>query len=451
MTTKTVTDPAADVPVVHETEVLVVGGGSAGMAASTAAARTGARVTLVERNGYLGGMATGGLVILLADWSDEHTETVAGIAAETVRRLLDAGGEGAAVEAPEEARYKQDWELWWEWNRWGFEDYYSSHTPKPITYAVNFDAEVFKYVAQEMVLEAGVDLRLYMSGARAIMDGNRVRGMIFETREGRQAILADLVIDTSGDGTVFATAGATHARGRYMVTLAHRVGGVDVPRLMHWERHNRDEAAKINRQVREILVGSWPHWWLLTTRTGIVWCNCPHLTGYDALSSQDLTAAEVESRRRIMRYLEFARRHVPGWENAFLLETSPEMGVRQTRVLKGEYVVTKQDIVGARSFDDAIARGRDYYTPYRSLLPKDIEGLLVAGRCYSVTPEAQRMSREIAPCMAMGEAAGVAAALALQAGIQPRAVDVPLLQRTLLERGAFIWEGRHRAQALASA
>lgn len=442
---QTVTDPEARVPVVGKTDVLVVGGGSAGIAAAVAAARAGTRVTLVERNGYLGGMATGGLVILLADWSDEHTETVAGLAAETVQRLLAAGGEGAAVEPPEEIRYRQDWELWWEWNRWGFEDYYSQQTPKPITYAVNFDAEQLKYVAQEMVLEAGVDLRLYMPAARAIMDGERVRGVIFETREGRQAILADVVVDASGDGQVFATAGAPHTRGKYMVTLAHRVGGVDVPRLMHWERYNRDEAAEVNRQVRDILVGSWPHWWLLTTRSGIVWCNCPHLTGYDALSPKDLTEAEVESRRRIVRYLDFARRHVPGWENAFLLETSPEMGVRQTRVLRGEYVVTKRDIVGARRFDDAIARGRDYYTPYRALLPKKVDSLLVAGRCYSVTPEAQRMSREIAPCMAMGEAAGVAAAMAVAAGVQPRDVDVPRLQRTLLERGALIWEGRPRS------
>jgi hypothetical protein len=176
-------------------------------------------------------------------------------------------------------------------------------------------------------------------------------------------------------------------------------------------------------------------WWLLTPRPGVVWCNCPHIAGYDGLNPEHLTHIELEGRRRFMKVIEFVRAHLPGFQRAYILDAAPQVGVRQTRLLDGEYVVTKDDLVERRNFPDVVARGRDYYTPYRSLIPKRLDGLLVAGRCYSATSEAQRISREIPPLMVMGEAAGTAAALSLESGVAPRQVDVTVLQKRLIAQG----------------
>jgi 2-polyprenyl-6-methoxyphenol hydroxylase-like FAD-dependent oxidoreductase len=431
----TVIDPAAEVPVVEEVDVLVVGGGSAGVAAAIAAAREGARVGLVERQGYAGGMATGGLVIVLDDWADGAALTVGGLARETVKRLV---GAGAAVEtAPGQWPAHGD-DAWWRWARWGFEDHYDRRRPKPITYGVNVDAEALKALFDEMLLDAGIGLRYHTWAVRAVVEGGRVRGVIAETKAGRQALLAGVVIDASGDGDVFASAGAPHQRGRYMVTLAHRLGGVDVERALAFEREQPEAWRRADAELRRLIGGSWDLWWLRTTRAGVVWCNCPHLVRVDALSPADLTRAEIESRRRIQRYLEDARRRLPGFEEAYLLETAAQIGVRQTRLLDGVYRVTKDDVLSGRRFDDTVARGRGYHVPYRALLPRGVEGLVVAGRCYSATSQAQRTSREIPPCMAMGEAAGIAAALAHRLGVALRALPVPALQARLREHGAVL-------------
>jgi hypothetical protein len=146
-----------------------------------------------------------------------------------------------------------------------------------------------------------------------------------------------------------------------------------------------------------------------------------------------------------MKVIEFVRAHYPGFQRAYILDAAPQVGVRQTRLLDGEYVVTKEDILSRRTFPDVVARGRDYYTPYRSLIPKGVDGLLVAGRCYAATPEAQRISREIPPVMVMGEAAGTAAALSLESGTPPRKVDVATLQKRLVGQGVNL--GRSVAAA----
>jgi hypothetical protein len=192
----------------------------------------------------------------------------------------------------------------------------------------------------------------------------------------------------------------------------------------------------VNRQAKRILGGAWDLWWLRTPLPGVVWCNCPHLSGYDALSVVDLTQAQFEGRRRINEVVEYVRGHYPGFERSYLLDVGEQMGVRQSRLLRGEYVVTKDDIVERRHFRDSVARGRDYYTPYRAMVPTGVDQLLVAGRHYSATPEAQRISREIPPCMAMGEAAGVAAAQAVEKGVAVRDVDVTAVQARLRAQGA---------------
>lgn len=432
---KKIQESARETPVVLETDVLVVGAGPAGLGAALAAARQGCQVCLVERYGYAGGLASGGLVVVLDDWTNGPQLTVGGIAKELVERLL---GEGAAVEtAPGEWPAEEE-EAWWRWAWWGFEDHYSKRTPKPITYAVSLDAEALKSVGFDMLEEAGVSLRFHSLVTDVIVEEGRVRGVIAESKEGRQALLGRVIVDASGDGDVMALSGAAHHKGKYLITLAHRLGGIEVETSIQFVKENPPEARRLNREVRKRIGASWDLWWLRTVRDGIVWCNCPHLVGYDGLKVEDLTRAEAESRRRIRSYLAFARENVPGFEGAYLLDTAPQIGVRQTRLLDGEYVVTKEDILTGRPFDDAVARGRNYYIPYRAFLPKRIKGLLVAGRCYSATEEGQRISREIPPCMAMGQAAGAAAALAIASGQDPGSLDVKTIRQCLCSQGAII-------------
>jgi hypothetical protein len=427
-----VPDPGGEVPVVRECDVLVVGGGPAGQAAAVAAARAGADVVLLERYGYLGGLASGGMVLVLDDMCTEQEISVGGIALEIIDRLQT---QGAVVAPPMEDCFRNDAEVRARWVRWGFEHLYSRQKPKPIVYSASFDPEGWKQVSQEMALEAGVHLRFHSWFSRTIVEDGAVRGVIAETKAGRQAVLGRIVIDATGDGDVFAGAGAPGVDGAYIITLVHRLAEVDTDAAMRFEAADPAGARAVDVQVKHLLGASWDMWWLLTPRPGVVWCNCPHIPGLSGLNPEDLTHVEIEGRRRFMRVMEFVRQHYPGFEKAYILDAAPQIGVRQTRLLNGEYIVTKDDIIEGRRFPDVIARGRDYYTPYRSLLPRQIEGLLVAGRCYSATSEAQRISREIPPLMVMGEAAGTAAVLALNAGVPPRRVDVSTLQQRLLAQG----------------
>jgi hypothetical protein len=427
-----VNEPGRQTPVVAETDVLVVGGGPAGQAAAVAAARAGAEVILLERFGYLGGLASGGMVLLLDDMCSERDVSVGGLALEIIDRMERIG---ACVTPPIKDCFRNDAEVRDRWVRWGFEELYGKKRPKPIIYSGAFDPEGWKHVSQEMVLEAGAKLRFHSWFSRAIVEDGAVRGVVVETKSGRQAILGRRVIDATGDGDVFASAGAPGVHGSYIMTLVHRLADVDTDAAIAFERNDPAAAQQLDREVKQLLGGSWEMWWLLTPRPGVVWCNCPHIPGHDGLDPEHQTRIEIEARRRFMKVIEFVRAHYPGFQRAYILDAAPQLGVRQTRLLEGEYVVTKDDILERRTFPDVVARGRDYYTPYRSLLPKGIEGLLVAGRCYSATSEAQRISREIPPLMVMGEAAGTAAALSLESGVPPRKVDVSVLQKRLVAQG----------------
>jgi hypothetical protein len=345
---------------------------------------------------------------------------------------------GAAVYPPVEDRFVCSEAAWARWGRWGLQDNYARTKPKSITYAVAFDPEALKFVALEMVKSAGVQLRLHSLFVEPIVDDGRIRGGIFETKSGRQAILARVVIDASGDGDVFARAGAPFELGTYIMTVVHRFANVDVEAAIAWEKSNPEENARLDKEIKAIYGGSWEHWWLRTTVDGVVWCNCPHIPNLNALSVEDQTYVEHEARRRIFAALEFARKSLPGFERAQLVDTAPQLGVRQTRLLRGEYILTKQDVMERRWFADRIGRGRDYYYPYRTLLPVGIEGLLVAGRCFSATSDAQKMSREIPPMFVVGEAAGVAAALAVRYSASPRQLEVAEIQHILRERGALL-------------
>ncbi|WP_217712236.1 FAD-dependent oxidoreductase [Streptomyces sp. NA02950] len=430
--TETIALDAVEAPVVQRSDVVVVGGGPAGVSAAVSAARSGADVTLLERYSALGGLASGGMVLVLDDMVNGDEVTVTGIVDEYVERMATMG---LAVYPPVEERFSSP-ETWAKWGRWGAFDFHSHLTPKPICYAVAFDPDGWKRVSNDLVRENGVHLRLHSWFSRPVVQDGAVRGVVCETKAGPQAVMGSVVVDTTGDIDVASRAGAAHTQGSYLTTLVFRLGGVDTDAAARFEQENPRDVRAINRKIKRMLGGAWELWWLKTPIPGVVWCNCPHMTGFDGADPVSLTEAEFEARARIAAVLDTIRQDLPGFGGAYLLDVAEQMGVRQTRLLQGEYVMTKEDVTGRRHFPDSVARGRDYYYPYRSLLPRGVDQLVVAGRHYSATPEAQRMSREIPPCMAMGQAAGIAAATAAEREIAVRDVDPADIQRRMRDQGA---------------
>lgn len=430
--TEYVSEPGGRVPVAATSDLVVVGGGPAGIAAALAGARNGLSVTLLERYPYLGGLASGGMVLVLDDMCNGQEIAVRGICADLIGRMEKMG---LAVTPPEEDRRSAP-EMWRKWSRWGVFDFTSQLKPQPIVYAAAFDPDGFKRASNDMVEQAKVNLRLHSWFSRTIVEDGKAKGVIVESKEGRQAILGKMVVDATGDLDVAASAGAPHIEGAYIVTTVFRLGGVNIAEAERFEYAEPETFKEIDRQAKKLIGGSWDKWWLKTPLPDVVWCNCPHMANYDGLKVHDLTKADLEGRKRIALLVDYLHAKMPGFEKSYVIDVAPQLGIRQTRLLEGLYVVTKEDVAERRHFADSVARGRDYYTPYRSLLPQKMQGLIVAGRHYSATSSAQRMSREIPPCMAMGEAAGEAAALALESNKTLDQIDVGKLQQRLRARGA---------------
>jgi len=427
-------EPAQELRVAAKADVVVVGGGPAGLSAAIAAARNGASVVLLERYNHLGGLASGGMVLVLDDMWDNHLAeiSVRGICLEFIERLA---GFGLAA-YPRRNEWGGAADSLARWQRWGAFDFHSRERPHPICFAVAFDPDGWKRVSLDLVRESNISLRLHSWFSRTLVEDGRVKGVVCETKNGREAILGSVVIDATGDLDVAASAGAPHVGGNYIMTTVFRLGGVDTDEAERFEREEPQAFDAIDREVKRALGGSWAYWWLKTPLPGVVWCNCPHMSGLDGTKVEDLTRAEAEGRKTVHEVVDLIRRRLPGFAHCYVVDFAPQTGVRQTRLLEGEYVMTKDDLAQRRRFPDSVARGRDYTTPYRTLLPRSVDNLLVAGRHYSATTAAQKISREIPPCMAMGEAAGVAAALALDAGVTVRNVDVAAVQRKLRAQGA---------------
>lgn len=427
-------EDARDVRIAARSDVVVVGGGPAGLSAALGAARNGARVTLLERYNHLGGLASGGMVLVLDDMWDSHLHeiSVRGTCLEMIARMESLG----LARFPRQSEWGGAPDNIARWKRWGAHDFHSHRKPQPVCFAAAFDPEAWKRVSLDLVKLHGIDLRLHSWFSRTLVEDGRVKGVVCDTKNGREAILGDVVIDATGDLDVAAAANAANINGNYIMTTVFRLGGVDTDEAERFEREEPEVFDALDREIKRVLGGSWANWWLKTPLPGIVWCNCPHITGLDGTKVEDLTRAEILGREAIYRTVDFIRARLPGFSKCFVIDVAPQTGVRQTRLLEGEYVMTKEDVMQRTRFGDSVARGRDYYYPYRSLLPRGIDNLLVAGRHYSATHAAQKISREIPPCMAMGEAAGVAAALALDAGVLVRHVDVHSVQRTLRAQGA---------------
>ncbi|MBW8637770.1 FAD-dependent oxidoreductase [Hoeflea sp. WL0058] len=422
--------------VVDRSDVVVVGGGPAGISAAVSAARNGASVTLLERYNHLGGLASGGMVLLLDDMHNDLEITVQGICMEMIERMEKMGLCVAPPERDRQPDVRETQQMWEKWSRWGVFDFHTHSMPHPVCYSAAFDPDGYKRAANAVIQESGVKLRLHSWFSSSIIEDGAIKGVVVESKEGRQAIMGDVVIDTTGDLDVAASAGARFQEGSFILTPVSRWGGVDTDKAERFQYEHVEEFAKLDHEAKRIIGGCWNYWWLKTPLPGVVWLNCPHIPKLDGLKVNDLTGVEFEGRRRMEELLDFARKNLPGFENAYVVDFAPQTGVRQTRLLEGEYVVTKDDVMTRRHFPDTVCRGRDYYTPYRAMVPKDIEQLLVAGRHYSATPQAQKSSREIPPCMAMGEAAGVAATVALNAGTSVRKADIRAIQKQMRAQGA---------------
>ncbi len=430
------TEPARRIPVVAEADVLVVGGGPAGFAAAVNAARQGARTYLFEQSGAVGGVATTGL---MSHWTGN---TRGGFYEELLERANDWHGDEAALRL-------RNW---------------------PARQLMN--PEKLKTVMLEMLAEAGVILRLYSFASAPLLEGNRVAGVITESKSGREAWRAKVTVDASGDGDIAAQAGVPFHKGRESdgkmqpMTLMFKVAGVDTDRAVfpnQFEETFPVPAGDLQQLGREQLPPPAGHVLLYqSTLPGVVTCNMTNCTGVDGTSVADLTRAEMLCRKQIDRIVRFLREYVPGFENCFLISSASQIGVRETRHFQGEYTLTEEDVLAARVFPDwAVTKahfnfdvhsldssGLDptgaqdgfrqtagYTIPYRCFVPQKVDQLLLAGRNISGTHLAHSNFRVMPICANMGQAVGIAAALCAKGGIRPRDLEVQELQAILREQG----------------
>lgn len=445
---------------VEKTEVLVIGAGPAGLASAIASARRGAKTTLVENSGSLGGMATIGLIgPFMSCYSvDGEDQIVKGIFDEVVRKMEERGGAIHPSHIPAASPY-------------------SSFILRGHDHVTPFEPNVLKMVAFEMCEEAEVKLKLhtrFLDTTTTSSNGEfQIKEAVVANKSGIQAIRAERFIDCTGDGDVAASSGVPMGKGREKdkkmqpCSLFFRIGNVDSQKLITFVRKNfavgERFSQKLIKKARKEMNYSVPKNWagLYQTVKSDVWgVNHTRIQDVDGTNSDDLTRAHIEGLRQVFEALEFLRRYVPGCENVELNAVAEQIGVRETRRIRGEYVLTVDDVLSCTPFDDCVVaygypvdihpptgslgveftlpQGHHYEVPYRCLLPLKVENLLVAGRCVSATHEALGAIRVMPCCFGMGEAAGAAAALSLKEKVLPKKLDYKLLQKSLVEKGAYI-------------
>lgn len=386
------------------TDVLVIGGGPAGVAAAIAAAKTGSDVWLVERYNHLGGLWTGGLVLPLLsthaiDKTKRMKQVIFGLGDEMVRRLKE------------------------------MDMTYNEINP-------SIDPEAGKYLLDKMIQESGVHLLYHTWAAQAITDGGTVKGVIIENKSGRQAILSKVVVDCTGDGDIFHFAGENYEEMKYHIGLVHRLGNID-----------RIDPNKPG--YRKMPIGS------KTPLPSVNWVNMhgpDEQAGTDALN---LSKLQQDFRLQIWENYQILK-STPGYEEVFLLDTASQIGVRMSRIVEGEYRLTLEDTMTFKAFDDVIGisgawttmlyKGKRYpmaerplwQIPYRSLVPKKNDGLLVAGRCFCFEQSLAEDTRIIGTCLVTGQGAGAAAGLAVKERQRVRDIDVKKLQKVLLDQHVYL-------------
>lgn len=452
---KTITEPAKQLPVRAEVDVLVVGGGPSGLIAAQAAAEDGLNVTLMDSRSFVGGNMTIGLPIL-GFLGQKGNQIIKGLPQKFIDKLKER-------------------------------DAASEHRPCPLHMSLTLvEPEAVKNVGLEMLKQAGVNVLLYVFFAGVVMDGDTIKGVIIESKSGREVILAKTVIDCTGDADVAFKAGVECEQGNeeggvQPPTLMFCMGGVDTEKLRHsiaeeprtyltdfipneyFGQNNqfivvglrslmqkaREDGFDLPVERTIIITG---------LREGEAWINMTRVNGVDGTNPESLSYGEIEGRRQIIDIQKYLIEYVPGFESAYFTKMAPFIGIRETRRIVGKYVMTADDVLQCGRFDDAIAVasypldlhhpqgggctlewcGDCYDIPYRSLIPQKIENLIVAGRCISTTHEAMSAIRVMAPCMAMGEAAGRAAKMAVRQGIAPSKIDVQQLRAELVAKGAYL-------------
>lgn len=410
-------------------DVVVVGSGSAGSSAAIGAARTGARTLLVDRLAFMGGTSTAVLDTFYAFYTpgESPRRVVGGLGWEVVERLTDAG---MAFERP---------------------NTYGAGT------GVTYDQETLKVLWEQLAEEAGVELLLHTWGTGVRVTDAHLRAVRLWNKGGERWVAADAFVDATGDADVCALAGVEHDNAARQGTVQSlstlfKMANVDIERASSvrkaelWARMRDAVASGAYRLPR--VEGSWHR----TPFPGVVLVHMTRIPNVDATDPEQLTRAEVTGRRQVAEYARFLRDRVPGFEASVVVGTSPAIGVRESRRVHGDYRLTREDVLGARRFPDEIAlcgapiedhhagadtewryvaEGGVYGIPYRSLLPAGIDGLLVAGRCFSATHDAHASARSMATCMAMGQAAGTAAAMSAADGIVPRALPATRVRERL--------------------
>lgn len=428
-------------PVAIHKDVVVVGGGPAGLVAAIAAARNGADTILIEKHGFLGGMATAGMVANFMTFFAGENQIIRGIPEELVSRLVAAGASEGHSQSP--------------LGRSG-----------ALIDKVQFEPEMLKCIADELILESGAGVLFHSWMVGVLKEGNNCQGVFIENKSGRQAILGKVIVDATGDGDVAVKAGVLFEEGEAKngqlqpVTLMFRLSNVDLRTLYSLSYEERNRIIEEGCAKKEIPVDRFMPIHLPTYNPGAIILNITRIGGVDATNAEALSQAEIEGRRQVLRIVSFLKRNMPGLGNSFLSGIAPQIGVRETRRICGEYTLTGEDVLKSRNFEDNIARaaypiefhdpkgagvthqfpeqGASYEIPYRCLLPRDVDYLLVAGRPVSATREAHAAIRVQATCMAMGQAAGTAAALAVKSGVTPRKISLELLRNTLKEQGAVL-------------
>jgi hypothetical protein len=442
--TTSITEPSRSTPVFGEYDVVVLGGGPAGMAAAVAAAQAGRSTLLVERYGFLGGMGTAAGVTnfcgLHANVHGDIRQVVHGVADALLARIERLGG----LNAP--------------------------HNLFGKTVAQAYDTAAYKIAADDLLLGAGVKVLFHALAAGVVMEGPRVQALLLETKSGRVAVRGRAFIDCSGDGDLAAWAGAAYEKGDghgnmlYPSTM-FRINGIDPARAgKAWETipglMDKAQAEGRYRFPRKTPI-------VRPQKSGIEWrVNLTQLANsdgnaMDGTDAQELSDAEVLGRRQIADVAGFLR-EVPGFENSYIVDIAPQVGIRETRRVLGRYLLTEADVLECASFDDtigvngwplelhlkgdvefrwpAIPESRGFnHLPYRMTVPRGgVDNLWVAGRCASMTHEAQSAARVTGACFVMGQAVGTAADLALASGARAADVDVAKLQSRLQAEGAFL-------------
>jgi hypothetical protein len=447
---KTITEAAREIPVLMEADVVVVGGGTTGPLAAISAARRGRRVVMIERFGSLGGILTLGLN------TKPSGALVGGLPLEIWNLARAAGGAGA--------------------------DYMAMTKTGDVKIASPTDPEIMKMLLTRLCVESGVQILFETVVSNPVVENGAVTGVVIENKGGRQFVAAKVVIDCSADADMAAKAHAPFVMGSgeaeakmQPVSMYFTMSNVDVKRLAEWAKTSDDIPA---RAIPATDAGLDYNLWLtgfnktlqqwqkdsgvklqrdnitLKTAGGLMYVNGTRVLGVNVFSPKEFTAAIVECYRQIEGVARCLRERIPGFENARIGQVSPILGVRETRHIKGEYTLTGPDSLGGVRFDDSIAadasaldihdpKGGDvdfqslppYEIPYRCLLPLGVEQLLVAGRCISADHAAHARSRNMPACMATGQAAGVAAAIAVEEGVSVRNVSIPKVQAALRALG----------------